>query len=265
MNDFREFDWKMEANEAVFCSMWADRIRVNEVVELFMNKRMASDYFYNRLNLYQNGDSLGALRRAEKTFFKRAMNCYVYVHEQNTEIQHTLLHNGFNWIDTMDVMTIDCEKYHNERNENGEVYIIRAHYADIPRWVSTFCGSFEIPEWQTEVQHRVELHFDKLILLISYFRSGNSAELSGCCALFINQGIMGLYCLGTVSKFRCRGVARKMISSSFEYTVENDLKCLFLQTFESQDLFEFYRKSGFRLAYRKRVYEKRYQEGLKPG
>jgi GNAT superfamily N-acetyltransferase len=265
MNEIADSYFNMEANEEAFCSIWADRIRFYKDVSLFINRRIPSDYFYNRLNLCKAEISCEVLRKAEYRFFMSNMNCYAYVHEENADIQRRLNRAGYSWIDTMDVMTHSREPdlgYTNKANTDGPVFKVKN--VEIPSWVRTFCESFEMLEMQTEIKQRVERHFDKLILLISYVCSGLShPQPGGCCALFINHGIIGLYCLGTIPKFRGKGIARKMVASGLQYAFNYDLDYLLLQTFESQDLFSFYSKFGFKLAYKKRVFEKKYQNGFK--
>ena len=253
---------KMEANEEAFCSIWADRVGICKDVYLLINTRMPSDYFYNRLNLYNGEISCEVLKRAEYRFFRNNMNCYAYVHEKNADTQRKLNLAGFSWIDTMDVLTLTLESdFVDKKKATTDVSVVKVNYADIASWVSAFCESFEILEMQTEIKQRIERHFDKLILLISYVCSGLSApQIGGCCALFVNRGIIGVYCLGTIPKFRGRGIARKMLASGVQYTFNLDY--LFLQTFESQNLFAFYRKFGFKLAYKKRVFEKKYRDGF---
>ena len=220
---------------------------------------MPSDYFYNRLNLYKVESSCDVLRKAEYRFFMSNVNCYVYVQEENADIQRRLIRAGFRWIDTMDVMTLSREPGLENRNKATDASVFKVKQVDIPSWVHTFCESFEMLEMQTEIKQRVERHFDKLILLISYVCSGLSTpQVGGCCALFINHGIIGLYCLGTIPKFRGKGIARKMVASGLQYAFNYDLDYLLLQTFESQDLFSFYSKFGFKRAYKKRVFEKKY-------
>jgi ribosomal protein S18 acetylase RimI-like enzyme len=65
---------------------------------------------------------------------------------------------------------------------------------------------------------------------------------------------MGLYCLGTISNFRGRGVAKKMIGVSLRIAQQQRLDPLFLQTFTNEGLFPLYKKLGFRFVYKKRVY-----------
>ena len=225
---------------------------------------MPSDYFYNRLNLCNAEISSEGLRKAEHRYFRNNINCYVYVHEKNADTQRMLIRAGFRWIDTMDVLTLAREPDLDSKNKTPtDMSIIKVKHADVSNWVSTFCDSFEILEMQAEIKQRIERSFDKMILLISYACSGNSSpQVGGCCALFINRGIIGLYCLGTIPKFRGRGLARKLVAKGFQYTSNYDLEYLFLQTFESQDLSAFYSKFGFKLAYKKRVFEKKYLNGF---
>ena len=40
----------MEYNESDFCSLWTQHIRIRNCANLFINEKLAGDYFFNRLN-----------------------------------------------------------------------------------------------------------------------------------------------------------------------------------------------------------------------
>ena len=99
----------------------------------------------------------------------------------------------------------------------------------LPVWIDVFCRSFAVPQWKKEVERVVSGNAEGLELLLSY-RGGIPA---GCAALYHKNGVTGLYCLGTISHLRGRGVARSILRSVM-------FKGLLLQTLGSERLLPFY-------------------------
>lgn len=254
-------DRRMEANETRFCSLWTQHIRIRDCADLFVNEKLTGDYFFNRLNPFVCVDTRDVIENAAQICLKKGMDCYVHVHDENTDVQNSLLEAGFQLTDTMHVLRADWDKverdeiYGNDKSDDSKIQVIRADLRSTSSWVDAFCRSFDVLEWKSEVKDKIDLHFKNLILLLSYFRVNDTyAELAGCAALFANHGIMGLYCLGTISNFRGRGLAVKMIRVSLQIAQQEQLDFLFLQTFTNEGLFHLYKKLGFRIVYKKRVY-----------
>jgi GNAT superfamily N-acetyltransferase len=226
-----------------------------------VNEKLIGDYFFNRLNPFVCEDIMDIIENAARICLRKGMDCYVHVHDENRDVQNSLLEAGFQWIDTMHVLRADSDEvehdeiYESDKCDDSKIHVVRADLRSTSRWVDAFCRSFDVLEWKSEVKEKIDLHFKKLILLLSYFRVNDTyAELAGCAALFANHGIMGLYCLGTISNFRRRGLAKKMIGISSQIAQQKQLDFLFLQTFRNEGLFLLYKKLGFRFVYKKRVY-----------
>ncbi|MFZ0511192.1 MAG: GNAT family N-acetyltransferase [Candidatus Nitrosopolaris sp.] len=242
----------MDDNETAFCSLWTDHIRIHDRADLFVNEKLTGDYFFNRLNPFVCDDTRVVIEKAAGVCLRRGMDCYVHIHDKNAKGQNFLLEAGFQWIDTMQILRAYS---HKAEYDNDKIRVVRVGLRSIPNWVSAFCRSFDIMEWKREVNEIIDLHFKKLILLLSYIRvSNSSAKLAGCAALFANHGLLGLYCLGTISHFRGLGLAKKMIGISLQIAQQHQIDFLFLQTFANEGLFHFYKKLGFRVVYKKRVY-----------
>jgi GNAT superfamily N-acetyltransferase len=245
-------DKRMENNEAGFCSLWTDHFRINDCADLFVNNKFNGDYFFNRLNPFVCSDTTVVIEKAIGVCLREGTDCYVHVHDQNTKDQYSLLEAGFRWIDTMQILRATSNQVDYDIDK---IRVVRVSLRSIPDWVETFCESFGVLAWEPEVKKIIDLHFRKLILLLSYIHVGkSSAKQGGCAALFANHGVLGLYCLGTITHFRGLGLAKKMISISLQIAQQLRIDSLFLQTFTSEGLLPFYEKLGFRLLYKKRVY-----------
>jgi GNAT superfamily N-acetyltransferase len=241
----------MEYNEATFCSLWTQHIRIKNCADLFINEKFADDYFFNRLNIVVSLDINSVIEESIRIFSERALNCYVYISDYDKHLESILLKKGFFLIDILHVLKFDLNNIKNDEIK-FEVTKIDSHL--IPVWIDVFCESFEASDWKSEVEKIVKLHFRELTLLMSYIKYNYNKMPSGCVALFNRYNLMGLYCLGTLSPFRGQGIAKNMIKKSLRVARQENLDFLFLQTFNKEGLIKFYKRMGFQIAYNKKIY-----------
>ena len=79
--------------------------------------------------------------------------------------------------------------------------------------------------------------------------------VAGVMAIFRTPSLAGIYCVGTVPRFRRRGVAGSLLRRASEIaTAESRL--MMLQTLRSDRVEEFYKKRGFTRLYQKCFMEK---------
>lgn len=229
----------MEDNEWSFCSMWAERFRPG-CGRALANGRLEGDYFFNRADVSGCPDPVTSARQIAKMFWLKGMDCYLY------DRDGALAGKGLAQIDTMHVLTA------GSGGAEGMTKVVRIDRSLLPAWIDVFCRSFAVPHWKAEVERVMSANLQRLELLLSY--GGGSP--AGCAALYSKNGVTGLYCLGTVSQLRGRGLARDMLKSAMS-------KGLFLQTLGSERLLSFYEKAGFEVAYTKNIYAMRRASKLK--
>lgn len=241
----------LENNESKFCSLWTEHIKVKNCADLFINKKLAGDYFFNRLTNIRCYDSESAIEEAIKIFFENRSNCYVYVQDYDRILEDKLLKMGFTLLDTMQVL-----KYSNKKTEpdNYKIHVSTVDINSMPIWIDVFCRSFNVIEWKSEVERIIKMHFNELTLLVSYIEDNYSMIPVGCAALFNRYDSMGLYCLGTASPYRGQGLAKKIIKVSLDIARQQKFDFLFLQTFSNEGFIHFYRKIGFQVIYEKKIY-----------
>jgi hypothetical protein len=221
----------MEDNEWSFCSMWTERIR-SGCAKALLNSRLEGDYFFNRASVSGCPDPAAAARRIAKTFWQKGLDCYLY------DSDHSLAGKGFDQIDTMYVLRAGSSGAAGKK-------VVRIDRSLLPVWIDMFYRSFAVPEWKGEVERIVNANFDELELLLSY----DGKVPAGCAALYVKNGMTGLYCLGTVSQLRKKGLANDILATAVRLH-DN----LFLQTLGSEGLLPFYEKAGFTVACTKRIY-----------
>lgn len=219
----------MEENEWSFCGMWTEQLKVGCAKGL-INNAFQDEYFFNRASLHDCQNSSSAVEIAAR-FWQKGVDCYL--HDRDGR----LAGKGFAKIDTMYVLRATSKR------NSTKTRVEQIDRSLLPVWIEVFCRSFAVPEWRTEVERIMNTNFRKVQLLLSY----KDNVPAGCAALYSESGVTGLYCLGTISRLRRRGVAKDILQRAMS---EN----LFLQTLGSEGLLPFYRKAGFIVAYTKKIY-----------
>jgi GNAT superfamily N-acetyltransferase len=241
-----------ELNEYTFCSLWTCHIKIDDCADVFINERFEKDYFFNRLSNIQCNNVDIIINKASKIFLERGMACYVYVDENNDRLERLLLHIGFEFVDTQQVLRMPLQSV---EFENHNINVEKIGRNSLPIWIDIFCKSFGIIEWQDEVEKILERHFKELTLLLSSIQNNNSKKIPiGCAALLDRHNVVGVYCLGTIPAFRGKGSAKKLLEFSLQVTLEEGVDSLILQTFTNEGLITFYRKFGFDLLCKKKIY-----------
>ena len=250
----------MEHNELTFCSLWTEHIKINNCTDLFINEKLGEDYFFNRVNnilCCYNGDNDDAdaarsvLHDSIRLFSERKLKCFVYIDDSDAVVESILLKNRFTLLDTMQAFRINVNKI---QYQNHKIYVDKIDMDLLPVWIDVFCKSFGALEWKSEVQRILKKDFNKLTLLIGYVNSSYSQIPAGCALLLNIDGITGLYCLGTIESFRHQGLARKIVQSSIDIARQQSASLLICQAFANEGFGEFYKKLGFQLMYKKKIY-----------
>ena len=126
--------------------------------------------------------------------------------------------------------------------------------SDPRAWAIAYLRSFYGDEQLTEVVLPIvaSLMGSKAVTLLEA-RIGK--ETAGVSALFRTRGIAGLYCVGTVPKFRRMGVATSLLARAREMA-DSEGRALVLQTLTSDGVLPFYEARGFAKTHAKLVLEK---------
>jgi GNAT superfamily N-acetyltransferase len=251
----------MEHNESTFCSLWTERIKINDCTNLFINERLGDDYFFNRISnnlccynsdVYDDdGTAMYALQNSVRIFSERRLKCFVYIDDSDAQLEAILLKNKFTLLDTMQGFRSNTNKV---RLENQKIHVGKIGMDLLPAWIDVFCKSFNASDWKSEVHRILKRHFDELTLLIGYIKSKSSQIPAGCALLFNKHRVNGLYCLGTVESFRRQGVAGKIVEASLDIAEKQSNSFLICQAFTNEGFAEFYKKLGFQLVYKKKIY-----------
>ncbi|MEW5840830.1 GNAT family N-acetyltransferase [Nitrososphaera sp.] len=251
---------RMEGNEWSFCEMWAAEKHDFGGSRALLNAKLAGDYFFNRAHVSDAKD----VDKIARLFWEKGMDCYLYYHHDDDDDDRPPALQRFPVADRMFVLksvegigSAPGQAENNDGGSGGSNPLLRVVAdGDVDTWIEVFTESFDAADWRQEVAR---------IMTVAMARAGTTAaarldlltcyagsEPAGCGALFFKNGLAGLYCLGTIPRFRRRGVAGAILSAARQRSGAHHL--LFLQTLESYNLLDYYKKAGFQVAYQKTIY-----------
>ena len=228
---------KIESNDAGFTGLWSDGVKL-DCGMLFLNPKLADDLFFNKLSCVTCLDETMVETSLEK--FQKS-NSKPYVYSSNyPEFENMLEKKGFVCHDTQHVLKKSTLP---EKKPN----VIKITRNDINTWTGIFCDAYDCHDWSKTVSSILE----KSLSSVDYFIDESH---SSCVALYETESVLGLYCLGTIPSKRNKGTASLLIDFALYEVNSRHLEFLMLETYEKDNLLEFYSKLGFQKVYHKTVY-----------
>ena len=237
----------MEDNENSFVALWSEKVQLDCAV-LYANSVMNDDQFFNRVtDIDINCEFSRMLESAEKEFVKHNARPFVYS-LSNNKLKNAVTERNYLLYDFMHVL-----QFNNSQLQVPESITVRhVDTNNICDWIDVFCEAFQTENWRNEITRIVTNALNKIQFYLAYY----NAKPVGCVALFEKNGLLGLYSLGTLSKYRGRGIGTALIVKAAEIAREKKL-ALYLQTFRADGFLDFYAKRGFTEVYVKEIYAKR--------
>ena len=228
---------KIESNDAGFTGLWSDGVKL-DCGMLFLNPKLTDDLFFNKLSCVTCLDEKTIKTSMEK--FQKS-NSRPYVYSSNyPEFEKMLEKKGFMYHDTQHVL----KKNTLPQKKPSVIKITRS---TIDTWTGIFCDAYDCQDWSKTVS----LILEKSLPFVDYFIDESH---SSCVALYQTESVLGLYCLGTVPSKRNQGTASLLIDFALYEVNLRHLDFLMLETYEKDNLLEFYSKLGFYKVYSKTVY-----------
>lgn len=230
---------KIEEIDQGFTGIWSKTISL-ECGTLFVNKNLPNDLFFDKLtNVTCLSEKM--VDEAISLFKKYNTRSYVYV-LNNQELEKMLVKKGFELYDTQHVL----KKNPDSNLERSVIHHIAKK--DSLLWAEIFCKSYDCLEWVDEVNSIVRNSVSQIEYLV------DSEYNASCVALYEKNSILGLYCLGTIPKYRKKGLGKSLVNYALSQVKRKNLDFLMLETYERDNLIEFYSKLGFEKTYEKKIY-----------
>jgi GNAT superfamily N-acetyltransferase len=251
----------IEKNDSEFSTLWARRLRLLQCAELFVNRAFPGDYFFNKTKILSPCMRTPLLiSKARRIFFSNKLDCFIHSYDDLAyqDINTSLEAAGFSRIDSMLVFSADQDT--RVASEDKTDYdqnlpqLIAIGQDSISMWVDVFCKAFNAEYWKQQIHSltMANLRFFRLFVLMT--RSDSASVPAACALLFCYKKVMGLYCLGTLPKFRRKGLASLILKSSISMARAKRMKLFFVQAFLNDGFADMYKKVGLNLEYRKGVY-----------
>ncbi len=228
---------KIELNDAGFTGLWSSTTQL-DCGTLFLNPKLADDLFFNKLSGVTCLDEKMVETSMEK-FQKNNSKPYVYSLNY-PEFEIMLEKKGFVYYDTQYVLK-------KSTLPQKKPTVIKITRVDVDTWTGIFCDAFDCHDWSKTVSSILE----KSLSSVDYFVDESH---SSCVALYETESVLGLYCLGTVPGKRKQGTASLLIDFALHEVNSRHLEFLMLETYEKDNLLEFYSDLGFQKVYHKTVY-----------
>ena len=239
----------LEKNEYGFISLWSKAIDLDSA-KMFLNRNLPDDLLFNRVSAsYSRLDHSALVDKALTEFQKAKISPTFFIAEHHTKLVEELLKKSFRHVNTFNMMRL--KEFVPYSGKKTEVSIVDAK--SIPIWISTYMKSFNIDaSFKTEVRSRARkcLKGRNCILYLARF----DGEPAGTSLVYVEGGVAGFYCIGTVPRFRGIGIASQMLEMAIKDAKGSGLHCL--QNIESDNVRSFYEKRGFETVFVKKVYQR---------
>jgi ribosomal protein S18 acetylase RimI-like enzyme len=241
---------ELELNELEWWSNWSEAKLFGPNSFLLVSDRLP-EYFFNRAGFLEcDGSDSAEIALIEDEFAKRSSPSTFVVPESCQRTIDQLKGSGYSQIDRMAVMALEEPKF---RNVNG-VAVEPLVSGNVKDWCRTYLLSFYGEVSLLPQVSELAMGFVKKPE-VRLFAGFIDQQMAGVLATYRTEGLVGVYCVGTLPDFRHRGVAGALLSSASDYAESKGMR-LILQTFFSDSMEDYYRARGFRRLYVKDVLQK---------
>jgi ribosomal protein S18 acetylase RimI-like enzyme len=237
----------MELNELRWWSLWADLRRVGKGAYVLTSDDLP-EIFFNKGSLIGCQSSDSTISKLEAALSSPRRTPALMIFETCSKDLALLSNRGYGKSDTMTVMALE-----KSQAPQNDVVVFFAKSAE--DWAKAYLLSFYgelglLPVVRKTVAGILRLKSATLL------EATIDGQVAGGLAIFRTNRLAGFYCVGTVPKFRRRGVAGALLAQAMKIASVED-RTLFLQTLESDHVEEFYRKRGFKKLYTKALMNKK--------
>jgi hypothetical protein len=239
-----------ELNEVSWWSNWTEAVWLDNNAYLLFSKDYP-EYFFNRGGFLKvtnrAADIVGAM---EVEFKKRnlAPNIFVQSESLDSRLLRVFAKKGYRIADQMSVMELETGSF----KANTKLVLETVSDGTLEQWATVylkaFYGDTKIIDVVLKTLGRVSGNKDAALVLATL-----DGKAAGCLALFRSQGVLGVYCVGTVPDMRREHVASTMLDLASKIASKENRK-LVLQTILSDSVEPLYLKLGFRRLYLKELF-----------
>ena len=235
----------VELNEVSWWSRWARLVRRGD--GYLLSSDALREPFFNRAGALTCRGTVGTAEWAERYFGGSGMST-TFVAFASCASLDLLRSSGYVQVDRMNVL-VSKGPAREVGDERGTVR------ASPGSWTAAYLRSFYGDEELTGTVKPIVVSIlkDRAATLLERRAGG---ETAGVIALFRTQGVLGVYCVGTLPEHRRQGIATALLAKARQ-VAEKEGRSLVLQTLASEGAIQLYLDNGFEPMYDKVVLEKR--------
>jgi GNAT superfamily N-acetyltransferase len=245
----------LELNELGWWGNWADVKWFGDNSWVLLSRRF-DEYFLNRAGFLGCREDGGTIGQIEKLFAERKRAPHFFVQEACSKLLRNMESAGYRGMDSMSVMTLENAKF----SRMQEAKVAPAGGGDLTKWsevyLKSFYGGLGLMRAVTEIVE--SLHGIDEVTLLTGELGGKPA---GTMALYRTPALLGAYCVGTLPRFRGRGVATSLLETAHGIA-RSEGRRLVLQSILSDGYEGFYKNLGFERLYLKTLLRKK--QGVRP-
>ncbi len=248
---------KLERNEEGWFDLWSDRVEVKGG-RLFTHPEFTDDPLFNHVT----GINVKAkdidvfIENIFVEFRRRSIPqpaFYVSSLSRPRNTAKILASKSFHIFDLMYIMGLKSRVESSSKKSNRQLEIEFVNKETIKTWAQVYARAFEIEgdALLTIIEcTKNALASKNTSLYIGYVKK----EPVAVGALYTQDGVSGIYCLGTLESFRGKGIANTMISRLIDDSFALGTKDVCLQTLHKDGVRDFYLKRGFSIDLTREIY-----------
>ena len=243
----------LERNENSFFSIWCSYISLNSTRILY-NRKLSDDWLFNHAtSILPSSAEITVFEEIRGVFDRMKIQPCIYVlpGPKTSILEEVINASNMVHIDTIEVM-------HTNRippASGNSIHITCIENKDADMWADLYLKAFDvsisaIEEVRRAVSRMLRERVDLLLAKID-------GKAVGTLALFSQERVGGIYCVGTDPDYRKHGVGSALLSEAVRLSIRRGNFILGLQILRSANLRNFYVHNGFTKIYDKEVYSSR--------
>jgi GNAT superfamily N-acetyltransferase len=235
----------LELNEFKWWSNWA-RVKPLGKDAYMLTSEPFREPFFNRACFLECGAVSAHMGKAEREFRRLGLPPTLTVNQSCSSAMKTLDQSGYQTSETMVVM---ISTGHSRLIGRPDAEIQQVSTELVKEWSQAYLVSFYDDDALMPAVARV---VERILRRrsVTLLEARLNGAVAGVLAIFRTPRLAGIYCVGTVPKFRRMGVAGTLLGRAAEIA-SSEGRRLILQTLKSDGAEDFYKKRGFVELYRK--------------
>ena len=241
-----------ELNEIGWWSSWASVSWLSKYTYIMLSKEFREPFFNRAGFVTGEENTVSLVEEAESRFRDDFLDAYLYLQdtEEFASLRGSLVSKGYRIVDGMSVMEMRTPSF----DVNHDLVVKVIDEDECEEWsktyLSSFYGSLELLDPVVRIVRRTIGGKG-----VSFITAAFHGSTVGTSALYVSDGVAGVYCVGTVPAFRKTRVATSVVEFAHRIAQKSGSK-LTLQTIHSDNVESLYMKVGFERKYTKSLLTK---------